>query len=318
MPRASGEGGHLSLLRGISEKEIKRKYSRRGIFTVTQMSCTFRPRRKGKRRKQQRQLHQHALQALAIREKKIHILGTSELPASLTSTSTSRAIRNALRLSARGNRRGERDRGAAFVLGRRPRRRARIFQQFLDLLAVHEDAWLYAYGSYEATFLRRLREASGPGEARRYDSRQDVQRAVCHPPTCLLPDLLKRSEGHRRLPRLPLDGGGRLGHPEYRLAEAVGGFHSPRMKETLMTYNLEDCAALSGWPTSSTRLPRQASTPAGGSIRPVGGPRGGDGSCRAALTGASLLSPSPISTLSMSVPTSTTSGTEYSSVPAKP
>ena len=74
----------LSLLRGMSEKEV-RKYSRRGIFTVTQLSCTFRsPRRKGKRRKQQRQLHQHALQALAIREKKVHILGTPELPASLT------------------------------------------------------------------------------------------------------------------------------------------------------------------------------------------------------------------------------------------
>ena len=34
----------LSLLRGMSEKEI-RKYSRRGIFTVTQLSCTFRPRK---------------------------------------------------------------------------------------------------------------------------------------------------------------------------------------------------------------------------------------------------------------------------------
>src|SRR5207237_8251223 len=34
----------LSLLRGISEKEIK-NYHRRGIFTLTQLSCDFRPRR---------------------------------------------------------------------------------------------------------------------------------------------------------------------------------------------------------------------------------------------------------------------------------
>jgi hypothetical protein len=35
----------ISLLRGVSEKEV-RKYNRRGIFTVTQLSCTFRPRKR--------------------------------------------------------------------------------------------------------------------------------------------------------------------------------------------------------------------------------------------------------------------------------
>src|SRR5262249_39651161 len=65
----------ISLLRAISEKEV-RKYERRGIFTVTQLSCAFRsPRKKGKRSKQQGHPHQHALQALAVREKKVHVLG---------------------------------------------------------------------------------------------------------------------------------------------------------------------------------------------------------------------------------------------------
>jgi predicted RecB family nuclease len=50
----------LSLLQGIVEKEI-RKYRRRGIFTVTQLSCTFRPSKKGKQAKQKRQPHHHAL-----------------------------------------------------------------------------------------------------------------------------------------------------------------------------------------------------------------------------------------------------------------
>jgi predicted RecB family nuclease len=73
----------LSLLQGMGEQEI-RKYRRRGIFTVTQLSCTFRPRKQTTQAKQKRQLHQHALQALAIREKKIHVLGHPELPACTT------------------------------------------------------------------------------------------------------------------------------------------------------------------------------------------------------------------------------------------
>jgi predicted RecB family nuclease len=39
---------NLSLLRGISDKEV-RSYARKGIITLTQLSHTFRPRRQGKR-----------------------------------------------------------------------------------------------------------------------------------------------------------------------------------------------------------------------------------------------------------------------------
>src|SRR5207253_2830004 len=73
----------LSLLRGMSEKEIN-KYGRRGIFTVTQLSCTFRPKRKNKRSMHKGQPHDHALHALAIREKKVHVLGSPDLPACAT------------------------------------------------------------------------------------------------------------------------------------------------------------------------------------------------------------------------------------------
>jgi predicted RecB family nuclease len=38
----------ISLLEAVGEKEL-RKLNRRGIFTLVQLSCTFRPRRKGKR-----------------------------------------------------------------------------------------------------------------------------------------------------------------------------------------------------------------------------------------------------------------------------
>ena len=70
---------HLSLLRGISETEIIRN-NRKGIFTVTQLSYTFRTRRKSKRAKPSAPSHNYPLQALALRENKIYIHGNPQLP----------------------------------------------------------------------------------------------------------------------------------------------------------------------------------------------------------------------------------------------
>jgi predicted RecB family nuclease len=68
----------LSLLASMSGKE-RRKLRSKGIFTVKQLSCTFRPRRRPKRLRGKREKYHHALKALAIREKKIHIVGSPEL-----------------------------------------------------------------------------------------------------------------------------------------------------------------------------------------------------------------------------------------------
>lgn len=68
----------VSLLRSVGEKELKR-YNRKGIFTLTQLSCTFRPRKRAKRVKRTSYSYYAALQALAIREKKIHVNGTPDL-----------------------------------------------------------------------------------------------------------------------------------------------------------------------------------------------------------------------------------------------
>ena len=69
---------NLSLLRGMHPKEIAR-YNRKGILTVTQLALTFRPRRKGKRAPPNHR-HNHALQAVAIRDHRIYVLGTPQLP----------------------------------------------------------------------------------------------------------------------------------------------------------------------------------------------------------------------------------------------
>ena len=74
----------MSLLRGIGEKEIK-SYVRKGIFTVTQMSYTFRPRRRPKWARAAPRPHSFALQALALRENKIYINGSPDLKQSAVS-----------------------------------------------------------------------------------------------------------------------------------------------------------------------------------------------------------------------------------------
>jgi predicted RecB family nuclease len=66
------EKDDLSLLSNIGEKEQKRQHER-GIFMVTQLSYTFRPR---KRPRDKPFKHEYALQALAIRKKQVHVVGT--------------------------------------------------------------------------------------------------------------------------------------------------------------------------------------------------------------------------------------------------
>lgn len=73
------EKDDLSLLSAMTEKERSRHRSK-GIFTVNQLSYTFRPRRTPKRARNNAKPHYLALQALSIRENRIHIHGNPLLP----------------------------------------------------------------------------------------------------------------------------------------------------------------------------------------------------------------------------------------------
>jgi transposase len=61
----------LSLLSGMSEKD-RRNLHGKGIFTVTQLSYTFRQRRRRRQSRGKGERFHHSLRALAIRENKIH------------------------------------------------------------------------------------------------------------------------------------------------------------------------------------------------------------------------------------------------------
>jgi len=63
---------------GMTEKERK-KYNSKGIFTITQLSYNFRPRRRPKRHVEKREKYHHSLKALSIREGRTHIVGKPEL-----------------------------------------------------------------------------------------------------------------------------------------------------------------------------------------------------------------------------------------------
>jgi predicted RecB family nuclease len=153
------EADDISLLGGVGEKELRR-YHRKGLFTLTQLSCTFRPRKRGKRVKRLGQVRYAALQALAIREKKVHVYGTPDLPRKPVQVF----------LDAEGTEDGS----FAYLLGAlivegdaqkmhsywvdSPDQEVQAFDAFLDLFEGYEDFALFHYGSYERALLKRMRK----------------------------------------------------------------------------------------------------------------------------------------------------------------
>jgi predicted RecB family nuclease len=150
----------ISLLRGMNEKLIK-AYSRKGIFTVTQLAHTFRPRRKGKKKKD-KDRRSYPLQALAIRDKKTYILGCPQLsdaPARIYLDLEGKPDESFVYLV-----------GAIVVTGGSEVRHSfwaddseqegEIFEQFLEILRPFDEFRVYCYGSYELSFIRRMRKHS--------------------------------------------------------------------------------------------------------------------------------------------------------------
>jgi predicted RecB family nuclease len=153
------EKDELSLLGGMSAKE-RQKLRSKGIFTVTQLSYTFRPRRQSKRLRDKREKYHHSLKALAIREKKIHIVGSPELK--IEGTPVYLDVE------------GLPDRDFYYLIGVRigngepavqhslwaetVEDEGKIWREFLAILETVEKPVLIHYGSYEATFLKRMKE----------------------------------------------------------------------------------------------------------------------------------------------------------------
>jgi predicted RecB family nuclease len=146
----------------MTEKERK-QFNSKGIFGVTQLSYTFRPRRRPKHLARKREKYHHSLKALAIREGKIHVVGSPELKIEGTP----------IYLDVEGIT----DRDFYYLIGIRfwTDRRAiqhslwaadeydeeRIWREFLGILSGIDKPVLIHYGRFETIFLKRMRQKYG-------------------------------------------------------------------------------------------------------------------------------------------------------------
>ena len=229
----------------MGEKEVNR-CARKGISTVTQLSCTFRLRKRGKRVKAQQRPHYSALQALAIREKKIYVLGTPKLPDSPVRMyldcegDPERGFVYLIGLTIVG---GGEDRHYSFWADSEADEPS-IFKQFLDTVARHAGFALFYYGSYERAFLRRMRKVA--------TGRKMVERVLAS--SCNVVSVIHANIYFPTYSNGLKDVGAYLGctwsednasgaqSVAWRRTWESGG--EDTVKQKLITYNAEDCAGL--------------------------------------------------------------------------
>ena len=235
----------ISLLRGIGTKEIK-KYARKGILTITQLAHTFRPRRRGKRSPPKSNRRYHALHALALRDKKVYVFGTPQIP----------DVPVHIYMDVEGDPEQGFDYlvGIIIVQGDNEKRLSfwadnradedRIFEQFLATVTQYQDFRVFAYGGYERAFLMRMRK-----RAKREEPVDKVLKALVN--------ILSFVYSHVYFPTYSnglKDVAACLGS-SWTEPSASGvqslvwrkcweATHVEEWKQKLITYNLEDCAAL--------------------------------------------------------------------------
>ncbi len=150
------EKDDLSLISTLAKPQILNLH-KRGIFTVTQLSHTFRPRR-SRRKKKTIKKHEPALKALSIRESKVYIKSSPELP--------SKPVKVFLDVE------GIPDEGFYYLIGMKVCNQsteqvysfwadnrsdeARIWNDFLSKLVSVENFVLFHYGSYDAKFMKTM------------------------------------------------------------------------------------------------------------------------------------------------------------------
>jgi predicted RecB family nuclease len=235
----------LSLMSGLKKAELAAAH-KKGVFTITQFSHTFRPNRRRKRVR-----HEWALQALSIREKRTHVLVPLELP-------SRDPAQHVLFLDVEGDTEansyylvGVLQVSAARIARHSfwadcPGQEETIWQRLVDLADNLADFRIFHYGSYETTFLRRMGQrypTYKPAIAARLRERATNVLGLIH--------------GHVHFPTLSNGLKDIAVHLGFRWTEpGVTGLrcalwrrrwvHEPdvRLQDAITTYNTEDCTAL--------------------------------------------------------------------------
>jgi predicted RecB family nuclease len=262
---AAKQKDDLSLLSGMSERERKKLHGK-GIFTITQLSHTFRPRRRRRGSRNKPEKFHHSLRALAIRQAKIH---TTDLPdMTLHGTPVYLDVE------------GQPERDFYYLIGIRigtggdPVQHSfwaddkddekQIWAEFIEVLSAIRDPRLMHYGSYETVFLKRMRARYG-GPREGSPAAAAIERAVnlttfifarIYFPT--FSNSLKEVAGF-----LGFRWSGSLASG----LEAIIWRHSwetsrdPTAKQALLDYNQDDCEALEI--VANTLVSLQRAAPAG-------------------------------------------------------
>jgi predicted RecB family nuclease len=233
----------LSLLAKMTGKE-RLKHHERGIFTVTQLSYTFRPRRRhGTVVK-----YDHALRALAIRKDRVHVIGDPKLPVSGTPVYFDVE--------------GDPDRSFYYCIGMRyeaagttlqrsfwaddPEDERMMWTECLRTLKTIDNPRLVHYGSYEITFLRQMKKRHATGE----------QQALLDQLIASAVNILSIIYAQVYFPTYSNGLKDVAGHLGFRWSQpAASGLLAINwrrqweyskagiLKQDLLTYNAEDCAA---------------------------------------------------------------------------
>jgi predicted RecB family nuclease len=246
--KVATEKDELSLLSGMSEKERTKLHSR-GIFTITQLSYTFRPRRRRRELRNRHEKFHQSLRALAIREKKIHAVDILTLQ--LDGTPVYLDVE------------GLPDRDFYYLIGLRvgtgddavqhsfwadnEDEQKLIWREFLDVLSQIPDPRLVHFGSYETVFLKRMRQRHG-GPPNGLAADNAIEHAV---------NLLPLIFAHIYFPTYSNGLKEIAGHLGFRWSgspasglEAITwrqrweASKDPSLKDALLRYNREDCEAL--------------------------------------------------------------------------
>lgn len=239
------EKDDLSLLAGMSAKE-RQKLRSKGIFTVTQLSYTFRPRRRPKR---QREKYHHSLKALAIREQKIHIVGSPELKIEGTPIYLDvEGLPDCDFYYLIGVRVGNGNSAVQHSLWADTLTdEGKIWREFLAILTTVEKPVLIHYGSYETTFLKEMIERHG----------KPKDESVAAKAFCSAINIVSIMFAHTYFPTFSNSLKEIAGYLNFKWSEAAASgtdsivwrqnwekLNADVLKHKLTTYNAEDCKAL--------------------------------------------------------------------------
>jgi predicted RecB family nuclease len=242
------EKDDLSLLDAMTEKE-RSKLHRKGIFTVTQLSYTFRPRKRSRRSANQHEQYHHSLKALAIREKKIHMVGVPE--AGIEGTAIYLDVegipdRNFYYLIGLRVRFGEQVQQHSFW-AENPAEEKEIWIKFLGILATVQNPVLVHYGSYERGFIKQMcGRYGGPKVGSIVDLalRSSVNVLALLFSKIYLPTYSNRLKDTAAYFGATWRSPAITGIQTIALRSEWERTRSDKLKENLLAYNQDDCAAV--------------------------------------------------------------------------